>query len=89
MSESKTHRTLSELLSQMNNNASSYILGRFTIDLQKFKENRIIPTLAQFWPIPHRADPITKLGRSVSQDTSQEALTPCQHIERFLEGFGL
>ena len=71
------HTTLSELLSQMNNNASSYILGQFTIDLRKFKENRIIPTLAQFWPIPHRADPITKLGRSVFQDTSQEALTPC------------
>ena len=75
--ESKIRTTLSELLSQMNNNASSYILGRFTVDLRKFKENRIIPTLAQFWPIPHRADPITKLGRSVFQDTSQEALTPC------------
>ena len=77
MAESKTHSTLSELLSQMNNNVSSYILGRFSVDLRKFKENRIIPTLAQFWPIPHRADPITKLGRSVFQDTSQEARTPC------------
>ena len=89
MAESKTHITLSELLSQMNNIASFYILGRFTIDLRKFKENSIFPTLAQFWPVPHRADPITKVGRSVFRDTSQEALTPCQHIERFLEGFGL
>ena len=76
MAYSKTQPSLSELLSQMNKNASSYILGQFTIDLRKFKENMIFPTLAKFGPVPHRADPITKLGRSVFRDTSQEALRP-------------
>lgn len=87
MADSKTLSPMSELLSQMYNCASSYILGRLTIDLRKFKENIILPTLAKFGPVPHRADPITKLGRSVFRNTSQEALRPYQPIERFLEGF--
>ena len=87
MAYSKTQPSLSELLSQMNKNASSYILGQFTIDLRKFKENMIFPTLAKFGPVQHRVYPITKLGRSVFRDTSQEALRPYQPIERFLGGF--
>ena len=82
MAYSKTQPTLSELLSQMSKNASSYILGQFTIDLRKFKENRIFWTLAQFGPVGRRVDPITKLGRSVFRDTSQEALRPYEPVER-------
>ena len=84
MAYSKTQPSLSELLSQMNKNASYYILGQFTIDLRKFIENMIFPTLAKFGPVRHRVDPITKLGRSVFWDASQEALTPYQpHREIF------
>ena len=87
MAYSKTQPTLSELLSQMSKNASSYILGQFTIDLRKFKENMVFPTLAKFGPVRHWVDRITKLGRSVFWDTCQEALRPYRPIERFFGGF--
>ena len=89
MAYSKMQPSLSELLSQMNKNAYSYSLGQFTIDLRKFKENTIFPTLAKFGPVLHWVDTITKLGRSVFWKTSQEALRPYQPIERFFGGFSI